>query len=52
MAGADTADTADPEGSTDLPEHVAANRAAWDGFAHDYVAAGEREWARMPGEET
>jgi len=31
---------------------VAANRAAWDTYAPDYVAAGEREWARLPGEET
>ena len=36
----------------DLPEHVAANRAAWDSFAHEYVAAGEREWACAPGAET
>ena len=28
-----------------LPEHVARNRAAWDVFAADYVAAGERNWA-------
>jgi SAM-dependent methyltransferase len=40
------------ETATDLPEHVAANRAAWDSFAHEYVAAGEREWARLPGTET
>ncbi len=46
MAGNDSVD------AEDLPEHVAANRAAWDGFAHEYVAAGEREWARAPGEET
>ncbi len=35
----------------DLPEHVAANRAAWDGFAPDYVAAGERAWSRAVGDE-
>jgi ubiquinone/menaquinone biosynthesis C-methylase UbiE len=35
----------------DLPPHVAANRAAWDVIAVDYVAAGERAWAREPGEE-
>lgn len=29
----------------DLPEHVRRNRAAWDRIAHDYVAAGERNWA-------
>lgn len=28
-----------------LPEHVARNRAAWDRWAPDYVAAGERSWA-------
>lgn len=39
-------------GHDPLPEHVAANRAAWDEIAKDYVAAGEREWRRMPGEET
>src|SRR3954466_10448212 len=31
---------------TDLPEHVARNRVAWDVWAADYVAAGERAWAR------
>lgn len=36
----------------DLPAHVAANRAAWDGYASDYVAAGERSWREQPGEET
>jgi SAM-dependent methyltransferase len=35
-----------------LPEHVAANREAWDGYAAEYVGAAEREWARQPGEET
>lgn len=38
-----------PDG--DLPEHVARNRAAWDIFAADYVAPGERSWAQRPGEE-
>lgn len=28
-----------------LPEHVARNRAAWDAWAGDYVANGERNWA-------
>jgi SAM-dependent methyltransferase len=28
-----------------LPDHVARNRAAWDNWATDYVAAGERAWA-------
>lgn len=27
------------------PDHVARNRAAWDGMAADYVATGERNWA-------
>jgi SAM-dependent methyltransferase len=36
----------------ELPEHVAANREAWDRYAPEYVAAGEREWACMPGQET
>jgi SAM-dependent methyltransferase len=30
---------------TDLPEHVKANRAAWDLMAKDYVASAERNWA-------
>jgi SAM-dependent methyltransferase len=29
-----------------LPEHVLRNRACWDARAADYVAAGERGWAR------
>ena len=29
-----------------LPEHVARNRVAWDGWATDYVEAGERAWAQ------
>ncbi len=48
-----------PEGSggphdgqaVDLPEHVARNRAYWDHIADEYVAAGERAWARRPGDE-
>ncbi len=28
-----------------LPEHVRRNRTAWDAFAPDYVATGERNWA-------
>lgn len=32
--------------STDsLSEHVAENRTYWDGMAHEWVAAGERNWA-------
>jgi SAM-dependent methyltransferase len=30
---------------TDLPEHVAANREAWDRYAPEYAGAGERAWA-------
>jgi SAM-dependent methyltransferase len=30
---------------SDLPDYVVANRAAWDAYAPDYVAAGERNWA-------
>src|SRR3954469_2333166 len=30
---------------TELPEHVARNRAAWDEWAAEYVATGERNWA-------
>ena len=35
-----------------LPEHVAANRAAWDEYAPEYVAPGERNWRVQPGEES
>ena len=35
----------------ELPEHVALNRRAWDDYAKDYVAAGERDWRLGPGEE-
>ena len=36
-----------PEHRTEqpLPDHVARNRAAWDRWAADYVAAAERNWA-------
>jgi hypothetical protein len=30
---------------SELPEHVARNRAYWDDLAQQYVEAGEREWA-------
>jgi SAM-dependent methyltransferase len=36
----------------DLPDHVLRNRSAWDRWAADYVAAGEREWRLTPGQET
>ena len=29
-----------------LPEHVLKNRAKWDAWADEYVAAGERGWAQ------
>ena len=32
-------------GDSSLPEHVARNRVAWDAWAAEYVAAGERSWA-------
>ena len=32
--------------SSDLTEHAARNRAAWDAFAAMYVAPGERAWAQ------
>ncbi len=38
--------------SDQLPEHVRRNRAAWDEWASDYVANGERNWRVAPGEET
>lgn len=34
----------DPSGP-ELPDHVARNRVAWDGWAPEWVAAGERSWA-------
>ena len=36
----------------DLPAHVAANRAFWDGDAAQWVEPGERSWRVQPGEET
>ncbi len=34
-----------------LPEHVALNRAYWDGQAADYIVSGERSWALQTGDE-
>ena len=34
-----------------LPEHVAANRSAWNEYAAEFVEPGERNWRRQPGEE-
>ena len=31
---------------SELPEHVARNRAYWDDLAQQYVEAGERAWAQ------
>jgi SAM-dependent methyltransferase len=31
---------------SELPEHVARNRASWDEWAADYVADGEKRWAQ------
>jgi SAM-dependent methyltransferase len=36
----------------ELPDHVRRNRAAWDEWAVEYVANGERSWALAPGDET
>jgi SAM-dependent methyltransferase len=35
-----------PTEIADLPEHVLANREAWDRYAPDYVDQGRRAWAR------
>jgi SAM-dependent methyltransferase len=44
---ADMADmTTSDATSAELPEHVQANRAYWDGMADQWVAGGERLWAR------
>jgi SAM-dependent methyltransferase len=40
------------DGSGELPDHVRRNRAAWDAWATDYVAAGERCWGLAVGDET
>src|SRR4051794_37099347 len=32
---------------TELPEHVARNRAAWDDWAAEYVATDERNWGAI-----
>lgn len=31
-----------------LPEHVRANREAWDRFAHEFVERGRRNWGEEP----
>ena len=36
----------------ELPGHVAANRAAWDAWAGEFVEPAERSWREQPGEET
>ncbi len=40
------------ETADELPDHVRRNRTAWDRWAVDYVAGGERSWRLTPGEET
>ena len=37
-----------PADLDDLPEHVRANREAWDSFAHEFVDRGRRNWAEEP----
>src|SRR4051794_401204 len=32
----------------ELPEHVRANREAWDGYAAEYVDRGRRNWGQEP----
>jgi len=34
--------------TNELPEHVRANRAAWDGWASEWVERGRRNWAGEP----
>ena len=34
-----------------LPDHVAANREAWNEYAAEYVGPAERSWALAPGDE-
>lgn len=38
-------DPSDPPGASALPEHVAANREAWDRYAADMAPRGHRAWA-------
>jgi SAM-dependent methyltransferase len=40
-----------PDDLDGLPEHVRRNRAAWDEWATEYVANGERSWVLPVGEE-
>lgn len=40
-----TGDLDDATTGEPLPEHVAANRVAWDRMAAEYIAPGERSWA-------
>ena len=35
-----------PQNDDDLPEHVLANREAWDRYAEEYVAGGRRNWEK------
>lgn len=40
-----TTERSDQNDASALPEHVAANREAWDRYAHEYVDAGRRNWS-------
>ena len=44
-----TPDVTTPDES--LPDHVQRNRAAWDDWAPEFVANGERSWRLQPGDE-
>lgn len=37
---------ATPDDPSRLPEHVRANREAWDGYAHEYVEPGRKNWGQ------
>lgn len=45
-------DDAMTDAADELPDHVRRNRTAWDAWASEYVAAGERAWRLAVGEET
>jgi SAM-dependent methyltransferase len=45
-------DDAMTDAPDELPDHVRRNRTAWDAWASEYVAAGERSWRLGVGEET
>ena len=41
-----------PDEPLTLPDHVRRNRTAWDAWAPEYAANGERSWGLAPGDET